>query len=486
MTQERITHDQISTTQASRRVHFISLGCPKNRIDTETMLAGVQEDYIISPHAAEADVVVVNTCAFVDSAKRESIDTILEMAALKEHGQVQKLIVSGCLSQRYSKELMSEIPEVDHFVGTSDLEAVREILDVTRRGSLDPNNESGLTLNQAPTHHAPRLYVSNPDRAEFDWELPRVNTMSEHSAYLKIAEGCSNQCAFCIIPKLRGPQRSRSVDSIVQEAKQLSAQGVIELNLIAQDLTAYGYDLKPRTNLTTLLKSLCQVDGVRWIRLFYAYPRSFPKGLIELMSQETKIVPYLDMPLQHISNNVLRLMRRGTRGETIRKRVAELRKKLPQVAIRTTFIVGYPGETEEDHLMLLDFIREARFERVGAFMFSREEGTPSFDLPDQVPEDVKQRRYDELMFAQREIAREMNQVMIGQEVEVLIERISEESDLVVVGRTAQQAPDIDGVTYVGLHEEMKAGQIIRGVVTQVTDYDLAIDPIGLSDPLITA
>jgi ribosomal protein S12 methylthiotransferase len=443
-----------------QKVHFISLGCPKNRIDTETMLAGLQGQYAITPEVGDADVVVVNTCAFVDSAKQESIDTILEVAELKEEGHIKKLIVGGCLSQRYSEDLSQELPEVDHFLGTNDLGAVRDILDHER-------------ISNTP---AERLYISDPDRIGFDWEMPRVNTMNGHSAYLKIAEGCSNQCAFCIIPTLRGPQRSRSIESIVKEAHDLAQSGVVELNLIAQDLTAYVYDIKPRSNLTALLEQLELVEGIRWIRLFYAYPRSFPKGLVELMSRaNSKIVPYLDIPLQHISDAVLRRMRRGSTGDIIRRRVRELRNNIPNIAIRTTFIVGYPGETEEDHKMLLEFLREARFERVGAFIFSQEEGTPSYDLDNQVPEEIKQRRYDELMFVQREISRELNENLIDQEVDVLIERISEESDLVIVGRVAQQAPDIDGVTYLGMRDDLKAGMIVKGRIQQVTDYDLSVE-----------
>ena len=468
-------HDAPLTPSSLQKVHFVSLGCPKNRIDTETMLAGLEGDYQITSEAEDADVVVVNTCAFVDSAKEESVNTILDMADLKETAQLKKLIVSGCLSQRYAKELSVEMPEIDHLVGTSDLGAVKEILDESRR-------VEGLVREANSSARAPlpqRIDVSDPVRAGFDWEQPRVNTMAGHSAYLKIAEGCSNACAFCIIPKLRGPQRSRSIESVVAEAEQLVAQGVVELNLIAQDLTAYGYDLRPRSNLTQLLEALEAVEGVRWIRLFYAYPRNFPQGLIDHMASSKKVVPYLDMPLQHISDNVLALMKRGTRGETIRKRVGELRTALPNLALRTTFIVGYPGETEEDHKQLLEFVREAKFDRLGAFIFSREEGTPSHDLPNQVPEEVKERRYNELMFVQREVSRELNEAMIGREVEVMVERVSEESDLVVVGRVAQQAPDIDGVTYLGLHEELKAGQLVRGVITQVTDYDLAVELLDL-------
>jgi ribosomal protein S12 methylthiotransferase len=347
------------------------------------------------------------------------------------------------------------------------LGAVREILDQERLRSTDPDKVS------APERH----YVSNPDRLDFDWELPRVNTVSGHSTYLKIAEGCSNACAFCIIPTLRGPQRSRGIESIVREAEDLVSQGVVEVNLVAQDLTAYGFDLKPRLNLTVLLEALEAVEGLQWIRLFYAYPRTFPKGLIDHLAQSKKIVPYLDIPLQHISDRVLRSMRRGTSSEVIRKRIKELRAKLPHLAIRTSFIVGFPGETEEDHQMLIDFLKEARFERVGVFIYSHEEGTQSYEYTDLVPDDIKQRRHDEVMFVQRAISREHNEELMGREVEVLLERVSEENEFVMIGRTAQQAPDIDGVCYVGYREGMRLGQVIRGVVDQVTDYDLAIDPI---------
>lgn len=448
----------MSTEPQHKRVHFISLGCPKNRVDTETMLAGLPAArYSITADADDADVVVVNTCAFVEDAKVESIDTILEMTDRKDAGQIEKLVVTGCLAQRYPTELARDMPEVDHFVGTNDLNLVTEILD-GRTGT--------------------RVAVGDPDRRSFDWEAPRYNSMQGgHSAYLKVSEGCSNACAFCIIPTLRGPQRSRSIDSLVAEARGLAEQGVVELNLIAQDLTAYGYDQQPRTNLTALLEALVQVDGIRWIRLMYAYPRSFPKGLIDLMAREPKIVNYLDMPLQHIADGVLKAMKRGTRGETIRKRVAELREKLPGLTLRTTMLVGYPGETDDDFEQLLGFIGEARFERLGAFAYSREEGTPSHDLPGQLPADVKTGRLDRLMYAQRGIAREINAEMVGRRVEVLVERRSDESDLVWIGRTAQQAPEIDGVTYLGSADHVKPGAIVEAVVTQATDYDLVAEPI---------
>ncbi|MFN3198530.1 MAG: 30S ribosomal protein S12 methylthiotransferase RimO [Bradymonadia bacterium] len=439
----------------AKRVHILSLGCPKNRVDAETMLAKLPGDaYTLTPNADDADVVVVNTCAFVESAKVESIDAILEMVELKQQGKVEQLLVTGCLAQRYPEDLAREMPEVDYFVGTNDLGRVNEALG---RQAED------------------RILVGSPDRLDFDWEAPRQNSMPGYTTYLKVAEGCSNKCAFCIIPTLRGPQRSRSIESIVQEAIRLSAAGVKELNLIAQDLTAYGYDLKPRTNLTALLEALEAVGGIRWIRLYYAYPRSFPKGLVDLMARSKKVVPYLDMPLQHISDSVLKGMRRGTNGDMIRRRVMELRERVPGLVLRTTMLVGYPGETDADFRQLLDFIKEARFDRLGAFAYSREEGTPSHDLPDQVPDEIKEARLDELMYVQRDIAREINAEMVGREVEVLVEGPSEESDLLWVGRTAQQAPEIDGTTYLSAPIDLKPGMFVKGVVTQATDYDLVVE-----------
>ncbi len=445
-----------------KNVHFVSLGCPKNRIDTETMLASLSKDgCVITPHAESADVVVVNTCAFVEDAKKESIEAILEAAAQKDAGQIEKLVVTGCLAQRYPEELARELPEVDHFVGTNQLDLVTEILDGRTGG---------------------RVAVGDPDRRDFNWEAPRYNSMAGHTTYLKVAEGCSNTCAFCIIPTLRGPQRSRGIESVLKEAEALAEKGVVEFNLVAQDLTAYGYDLKPRTSLTALLEALVQVKGIQWIRLLYAYPRSFPKGLIELMVREPKITPYLDMPLQHISDTVLKRMKRGTNGDAIRRRLHELRNKIPNIALRTTMLVGYPGETDADFRSLIDFVEEMRFERLGAFAYSREEGTPSYDLDLQVEDSVKAERLDELMYRQREISKAHNDDMVGQAVDVLIEKQSPESDLVWVGRTAQQAPEIDGVTYLGASEDIAPGRIIKARVTQATDYDLVVEPLGGQSP----
>ena len=442
----------MSTTHG---VHFISLGCPKNRVDAETMLAGLDsKGCTITPNLQDAKTVIVNTCAFVEDAKVESIDTILEMTALKDAGEIDKVIVTGCLAQRYPDELAKEMPEVDHFVGTNDLNLVTEIMD----------GRSGV-----------RVSVSNPDRRHFDWEAPRVNSMDSHTSYLKVSEGCSNACAFCIIPSLRGPQRSRSIDSIVAEATRLAQAGVVELNLIAQDLTAYGFDLKPRQNLTHLLEALEAVEEIKWIRLMYAYPRSFPKGLIDLMARSEKILPYIDMPLQHISDQVLKAMKRGTNGDAIRKRVTELREKIPNITLRTTMLVGYPGETEADFEALLEFIEDMRFERLGAFAYSHEEGTPSYDLDDQLPEDIKQDRLERLMYTQRRISREHNAAQLDREVDVLVERQSPDSELVWIGRTPGQAPEIDGVTYLGNVDGLKAGTIVRARINQTNDYDLVAE-----------
>lgn len=439
-----------------KRIHFVSLGCPKNRVDTETMLAGLPGRYTLTQSAEDAEVIVVNTCAFVEEAKVESIDTILDMARMRDEGRMEKLVVTGCLAQRYPEDLARELPEVDHFVGTNDLSSVEALLD-----------------GRAST----RINVGNPDRIGYDWEAARTNSMPGYTAYLKVAEGCSNTCAFCIIPTLRGPQRSRGLDSCVAEAQRLADGGVRELNLIAQDLTAWGYDLEPRSNLTALLEGLARVDGIRWIRLLYAYPRNFPKGLVDLMANESRIVPYLDMPLQHISDSVLKRMKRGTNGDQVRRRLSELRERVPGLVFRTTFIVGFPGETDAEFRELLDFVKFGRFERLGAFAYSREEGTPAHDMEDQVPDEVKQARLDELMYLQRGISRELNREAIGREVEVLVEGRSDESEYVWVGRTAQQAPDIDGVTYVsGFETRLAPGQFLRGRIEQVTDYDLVVGP----------
>ena len=431
-------------------VYLHTLGCPKNRVDSEVMLGTFLEaGFRLVQDPSAAEVVVVNTCGFIESAKAESVDAIVELAALKQSGRCKKLVVTGCLVQRHADELARELPEVDHFLGTGAYADVARIVQDAQ---------------------AKRLVVPDPDFVH-SAATPRVNSLPSHTAYLKIAEGCDNDCAFCIIPKLRGAQRSRPVDDLVAEAAALAAQGTVELSLVAQDLTAYGYDLPGKTRLHHLLPELCKVDGVRWIRLHYAYPRDVPEALLQVIAGEPKIVKYLDMPLQHSSDRLLRTMRRGRDSAFLRELLARMRARVPGIALRTSLIVGLPGETEADFEDLLRFVEEQRFEHLGVFEYSREEGTGAAELPDQVPDAVKRDRYARIMEVQRDIARDHQQAMIGKRLEVLVEGRSDETEHLLVGRHAQQAPEIDGVTYV--NDGMAyPGELVTLEVTDASDYDL--------------
>src|SRR5512142_2465381 len=360
----------------STRVYMHTLGCPKNRVDSEVMLGTLAEaGYRLVQDPEQADVIVVNTCGFIESAKVESVDAVVELAELKRAGRCRKLVVTGCLVQTHADALARELPEVDHFLGTGAYADVARILQ-------DPQ--------------AKRLVVPDPEFVH-SADTPRVNSLPSHTAYVKIAEGCDNDCAFCIIPRLRGPQRSRPIDDLVAEAAALAAQGTVELSLVAQDLTAYGQDLPGKIRLHHLLPELCKVDGLRWIRLHYAYPRDFPDALVDVMASEPRIVKYLDMPLQHSSDRLLRAMKRGRDAVFLRELLARLRARVPGLALRTSLIVGLPGETEDDFEDLLGFVREQRFERLGVFEYSREEGTPAAQMPDQIDEAVKRRRFSQVM-----------------------------------------------------------------------------------------
>lgn len=438
-------------------MHFISLGCPKNRVDSEIMLGHLQDAaFEVTSEADDAEVIVINTCGFIEDAKKESIDVILEMAQKKESANCKRLIVTGCLVQRYAKELSAEIPEIDTLLGNGEYTGVADaalaaIDDLDRTRLPDPS----LTfLHDATT--------------------PRVNTFLPHSAYVKVAEGCDQKCTFCIIPALRGLQRSRTVDDLVLEAKNLAARGVVELNLIAQDLTGYGHDLEPKADLATLLRALAQVD-VPWIRLHYAYPRPFSKALLAALAEEPKVLPYIDMPLQHIADPVLKRMARGRPRRFIEKLFAELRAAVPQVVIRTSFIVGFPGETEADFQELCDYVRGESFEHVGVFKFSREEGTPSFDMPDQIPQDVIDARHDTLMELLQQKAREKRASYVGRKIEVLVDGPSPETDLLIAGRHKGQAPEVDGTTYINDVGELGAlhpGDLVEVEITESFEYDL--------------
>ena len=427
-----------------------TLGCPKNRVDSEVMLGILSEaGYRLVQDPARADVIVVNTCGFIDSAKEESVQAIVELAQMKAEGRCKKLVVAGCLAQRYPEQLARELPEVDHFVGTGAYQEIARIVGEAQ---------------------ARRIVVPDPDFVH-DASTPRVNSLPSHTAYLKIAEGCDNACAFCIIPALRGPQRSRPVADLVAEAERLAAQGTVELSLVAQDLTAYGQDLPGRVRLHALLPKLAKVDGIRWIRLHYAYPRDVPDALVDAIASEPKIVKYLDMPLQHSSDRLLRAMKRGRDSGFLRDLLARLRRRVPGIALRTSLIVGLPGETEEDFEDLLAFVREQRFERLGVFEYSAEEGTPAAEMPDQVPAEARRERYRAVMEAQQEIARAHQRAMVGRRLEVLVEGRAEETEHLLAGRHAQQAPEIDGLTY--LNDGVAyPGEIVTVEVTDASDYDL--------------
>jgi ribosomal protein S12 methylthiotransferase len=439
----------VSTTHENKALYMATLGCPKNRVDSEVMLGTLgARGYTLVERPEDASVIVVNTCAFIGPAKQESVDTILELAEYKKTGRCNTLVVTGCLSQRYGPELAKEMPEVDHFLGTGAYVQIGDLL---------------------AAEAAPRQVIPDPHYVH-DARTPKVNSSPKWTAYLKISEGCDNACAFCIIPTLRGAQRSRPIDDLVAEARTLAASGVRELNLVAQDLTAYGHDLPGRPQLHQLLQALCTVD-VRWIRLHYAYPRVFPDALIEVMAREPKIAKYLDMPLQHASDRLLRSMRRGRDSAFLVALLAKLRARIPGLTFRTSLIAGLPGESEEDFELLRGFVRTQRFERMGCFQYSDEEGTAAYDFPDKVPQKVIERRWREIMAIQKRINREQNRALIGKRLEVLVEGPSPESEHLLVGRHEGQAPDIDGVVYIN-DGFGYPGELVTVEVTEAHDYDL--------------
>lgn len=442
------------------RVHLVSLGCSKNRVDSEVMVGKLMANrYELVDDPAGADVIIVNTCSFIQPATEESIETVLSMAKLKEEGRCRKLVVTGCMVQRYGAALEGELPEVDAFVGTGEYHRIAEILE--SRGA-----------------DAPRSYIDVPMYIH-DEMAPRVNSWARHSAYLKISEGCDHRCTFCIIPKLRGKLRSRTIESLTAEALRLVSEGVREINIISQDTTAYGRDLYGAPKLDALLRSLATIEGLDWIRLHYAYPIGLPDSLLRTMAEEPKVVRYLDMPLQHASGRMLRLMKRGVTREGQERILDRVRQFVPNIAIRTTFIVGFPGETEEDFAELMDFVRAQRFTRVGVFTYFQEEGTPAAELPGQVDEDVKKDRQRRLMELQAEISEDQHEELMDQIVPVMLDGVSEESELVLVGRMASQAPDVDGQVFIANGSAgLRAGQIVQCRITQATAYDLAAEVVS--------
>ncbi|HEY3041526.1 MAG TPA: 30S ribosomal protein S12 methylthiotransferase RimO [Pyrinomonadaceae bacterium] len=443
-----------------KKVGFISLGCPKNLVDSEVMMGQLKATgYQITADASQADTLVVNTCGFIDAAKKESIEAILEAAKLKSDGKATRLVVAGCLVERYRDELKLSLPEVDAFIGTSQ---INDILAV-----CDPKTD---------TRSLPVISLGNQSATYlYDESTPRVLATPSHYAFIKIAEGCDRPCAFCFIPQMRGHFRSRRFGSIVAEAQQLAEEGVKELILVAQDSSRYGEDLGKRDALAHLLRELSHTNGIEWVRVMYTYPTHISDAFLDVLAEEPRAVKYLDMPLQHASQNVLKLMKRGGNRASLERLIKRVRDHVPGIGVRTTFITGFPGETDEDFEELLQFVKNVEFDRVGVFTYSDEEGTPAYDLPNKVdPKTAKQRRA-RLMKEQARISRKRNKTRIGERVQVIFEGESNESNLLWQGRMETQAPDIDGCVLINDAPEGFApapGDLLNVMITEAQQYDL--------------
>ena len=436
------------------KVYFETLGCPKNFNDTQAAEAFlIKEGFEIADSPEEADHIIVNTCGFINDAKKESIDKIFEMAELKDQGKT--LTVSGCLSQRYASELTEEMPEVDLFIGVNDYERLPGLLKELAGGRLADRN-------------------SGSDSCAYASQLPLLERNIEkgsYSATLRIAEGCDNCCAYCVIPSIRGGYRSKSMEDVVSEAETLAEKGIKEIILIAQDVTNYGIDLYGKFMLPELLRKLVTVDGIRWIRLMYCYEDRITDELIEVMAEEPKICHYIDVPIQHSSDHTLKEMKRRSTGASIRNTISRLRDAMPDIAIRTTLIVGFPGETEDDFDDLLEFVEEERFQRLGVFAYSQEEGTPAGDREDQIPEDIKEMRLDQIMRTQLDISYQHNQELVGSVLEVLVE--AEDEDGSYIGRSRYDAPEIDNSVIFTSARDLEPGDIVNVYIDDAFDYDLA-------------
>ena len=431
---------------------FVSLGCDKNLVDTEVMLGLLaSRGHQMVDSEEIADVIVINTCCFIHDAKEESIQTILEMAEYKKAGTCKALIVTGCLAQRYKQEIIDEIEEVDAVLGTTSYDKIVEAIDEALAGhtSVEMTDIDALPLV----------------------EIKRLVTTGGHFAYLKIAEGCDKHCTYCIIPKIRGNFRSVPIERLLKEAEDLVAQGVKEIILVAQETTLYGKDLYGEKSLHKLLRELCKISGLRWIRILYCYPEEITDELIQVIKEEDKICNYLDLPIQHASDGILKRMGRRTSKEQLVEIIGKLRKEIPDIAIRTTLITGFPGETQEQHEELMEFVDEMEFDRLGVFTYSPEEDTPAAVMSDQIPEDVKEDRQAELMELQQEIAFDLAEEMIGREVLVMIEgKVADEN--AYVGRTYKDAPNVDGLIFVESEEELMSGDFARVRITGALEYDL--------------
>ena len=434
------------------KILFISLGCDKNLVDTEVMLGLLaSRGYEMTDDETEADIIVINTCCFIHDAKEESIQNILDMAEYKKEGKVKALIVTGCLAERYRQEILDEIPEVDEVLGTT---AYDKILDAVDRALEGRHSVILSDLDALPL----------PD-------TKRLVTTGGHFAYMKIAEGCDKHCTYCIIPKIRGNFRSVPMERLIREAEYLAEQGVKELILVAQETTLYGKDLYGEKSLHKLVRELCKVSGIQWIRILYCYPEEITDELIQVMKEEKKVCHYLDLPIQHASDAILKRMGRRTTKQELKDIIGKLRREIPDICLRTTLITGFPGETEEQHEELAEFVDEMEFDRLGVFTYSPEEGTPAASMQDQIDEEVKEERQAELMELQQEIAFDNAEDMVGREVLVMIEgKVAEEN--AYVGRTYRDAPNVDGLIFINTDEELLSGDFARVKVTGALDYDL--------------
>jgi len=427
------------------KIYIESLGCSKNLVDSELILGTLTKSGHEISSEEEAEIIIVNTCGFIGDAKKESLDAILDLSEYKKSGSCKKLIVTGCMVERYSEELSKEIPEVDAFWGTGNILKIGDALEQETSGKV----------------------MMYPPGTIYDPDSPRVMLTPTHSAFVKVSEGCSRTCTFCIIPKMRGIMKSRTIDSIVGEIKGLARQGVGEVNLIAQDMTSFGRDIG--TNLETMLREASRVEGVDWIRIHYWYPWGISDSLVELVAQDNNILPYVDMPLQHINDRMLKQMDRKTTSAKIREIINKLRNNIDDLVLRTTFIVGFPGETEEEFEELLDFVEETKFDRAGAFKYSQEEGTPAGSMAEQIPEEVKEERFERLMEVQSEVSYEKNKSLIGTVHEGFIESVEDGN---YVARISSQAPEVDGYTYIKREEELILGELVNTRITDADIYDL--------------
>lgn len=440
------------------KLGMVSLGCPKNLVDSEVMLGIIKEkDFTVTNDPADADIIIVNTCGFIESAKEESINTILQMSEYKTQGSCRYLIVTGCLSQRYADELAQNIPEVDAFVGTECFTDIDWVIEQVMNGK--------------------KVLHMTRNTAEQPVEMPRMLTTPDYMAYLKIAEGCDNCCSYCIIPKLRGPYTSRPYEAVMAEAKELAAAGIKEIIVVAQDTTRYGEDLYGKLMLPQLLKDLNDLAGIEWIRVMYCYPNNFTDELIEAFATLPKVCKYVDLPLQHASNSLLASMNRYDTKEEVEVLLKKLRAAIPGIAIRTTFIVGFPGETEADFEELKEFVAAQRFENAGVFQYSQEEGTVAGTMPNQIPDEIKENRYHELMALQAEISEELHQDLEGEELEVVIEGFDAENTSLAVARSYREAPEIDGNIFVENADNLRIGEFTKVRILQGFTYEMVAEQV---------